>query len=111
MIQPFYTRITKNQLNLPKPLFKEIDVPLNRVQNAIYSALAAKTLAEMTEISINDKAQLRRWRQNKIIRLLQAASNPSLLTEYSEEFRIPPLSVDGLSVVSLIENYTQYEIP
>ena len=111
MIQPFYTRITKKQLNLPEPLFKPIKVPLNRVQNAIYSALEAKTLSELGEISINDKIQLRQWRQNKVIRLLQAASNPSLLTEYSEEFRIPPLSTEGLSVVRLIENYSQHEIP
>jgi SNF2 family DNA or RNA helicase len=111
MIQPFYTRITKTQLNLPAPEFKPIEVPLNRVQKAIYQALEAKTLSDLGEISIKDKIQLRQWRQNKIIRLLQAASNPSLLTEYSEEFRIPPLSVEGLSVVRLIENYTQHEIP
>jgi SNF2 family DNA or RNA helicase len=111
MIHPFYTRITKRELNLPDPLFKPIEVPLNRIQKAIYAALEAKTLADLGEISIKDKAQLRQWRQNKIIRLLQAASNPSLLTEYSEEFRIPPLSIEGLSVVRLIENYSQHEIP
>lgn len=110
IIQPFYTRITKSQLKLPKASFNEIVVPLNRVQHAIYSAIAAKTLAEIAE-SPSDRMRLREWRRNKVVRLLQAASNPSLLTEYSEEFRIPPLNVEGMPIVRLIEQYSDYEIP
>jgi SNF2 family DNA or RNA helicase len=110
IIRPFYTRITKSQLNLPQASFNEIVVPLNRVQHAIYSAIAAKTLAEIAE-SPSDRMRLREWRRNKVVRLLQAASNPSLLTEYSEEFRIPPLNVEGMPVVRLIEQYSDYEIP
>jgi SNF2 family DNA or RNA helicase len=110
IIQPFYTRITKSQLKLPQASFYEITVPLNRVQHAIYSAIAAKTLAEITD-SPSDRMRLREWRRNKVVRLLQAASNPSLLTEYSEEFRIPPLHVEGMPVVQLIQQYSNYEIP
>lgn len=109
-ILPFYTRVTKNQLNLPPISFRFFKVPLNRVQQAIYSALAAKTLAEIAD-SPKDKTRLRYWRRNKVIRLLQAASNPCLLTKYSEEFRIPPLKVEGFSVVRLIEQYSNFEIP
>jgi hypothetical protein len=34
-----------------------------------------------------------------MVRLLQAASNPTLLSRYSEEFDIPPYGVDELSLV------------
>ena len=110
VIHPFYCRITKSELKLPPPSYRNIMVPLNRVQLAIYSALAARTLAEMADAP-SDRMQLREWRRNKIVRLLQAASNPSLLTEYSEEFRIPPLQVAGLPVVRLIQYYSKFEIP
>ena len=46
-----------------------------------------------------------------MVRLLQAASNPALLTQYSTEFQVPPLSAAGLSVDQLVERYYQYETP
>ncbi len=110
MINPFYTRVTKKQLNLPEPSYQVITVPLGRVQAAIYSAIADKTLKDMAD-SPSDKNRLRDWRRSKVIRLMQAASNPCLLAEYSEEFRVPPLQAEGLSVVRLIEKYSDFEIP
>lgn len=110
IIFPFYSRVTKNQLDLPLPTFNEIIVPLNRVQKSIYSTLATKALREIVKAPL-ERLKLRNWQRAKIIRLLQAASNPSLLTEYSKDFRIPPLHIEGLSVVKLIERYSEYEIP
>jgi len=46
-----------------------------------------------------------------MVRLLQAASNPALLTQYSLEFQVPPLSAAGLSVDELIHQYHKYETP
>ena len=46
-----------------------------------------------------------------MVRLLQAASNPTLLCQYSQEFEIPPLSSDGTSLIELIEKYPKYELP
>jgi len=46
-----------------------------------------------------------------MVRLLQAASNPALLTQYSEEFQVPPMSAAGLPVDELIQRYPQYEVP
>ncbi len=110
LVDPFFCRITKKELDLPAPEFKPIIVPLRPIQNALYQRLAVQTLAEINDAPA-DKSKLREWRRAKMIRLLQAASNPALLAEYSEEFRIPPLSTGGLPVVSLIENYTDHEMP
>lgn len=109
-IDPFYTRIKKNDLGLTEPAVERKLVPLNRYQQIIYDAIAAKTLEEID--SLEERQKLQPWRKrNKIIRLLQAASNPSLLAEHSKEFEVPPLSGEGLPISHLIDNYTKYEIP
>lgn len=46
-----------------------------------------------------------------MIRLLQASSNPTLLTLYSEEFRMPPIESTGESIIDLIERYPEFEVP
>ena len=108
-IRPFYTRITKDSLGLEPARPQKIIVPLRKYQRKIYDTLALLTLQEIE--SSDERTRLRMWRRNKIIRLLQAASNPSLLSEFSSEFTIPPLSGEGLPVSALIEKYSKYEIP
>lgn len=110
MIKPFYYRVTKSDLGLPPPRFDVIKVPLGQVQKRIYEAIAAKTLVELNSAP-TERERLRQWRKNKIIRLLQVASNPTLLTKFSDEFRIPPLNAENLETSSLIQNYPDYEIP
>ena len=109
VIKPFYTRITKDDLGLEPPRQKKIIVPLSKYQRKIYDALEMLTLQEIK--NLDERAKLRIWRRNKMIRLLQAASNPSLLNEFSSEFEIPPLSGEGLPVSVLIEKYSKFEIP
>ena len=46
-----------------------------------------------------------------MVRLLQAASNPTLLYQYSQEFDIPPIASDGTSLIDLIEKYPKFEVP
>lgn len=109
-LNPFYWRIHKHDLGLPKPKFHRIKLQMNRYQKAIYDALAAKVLSEIVKMP-EERAALRIWRKARLVRLLQAASNPTLLTEYSEEFRIPPLNGSDLSVDQLIKHYSDYETP
>jgi SNF2 family DNA or RNA helicase len=107
---PYYWRIRKHDLRLPKPTFKRIRLRLRPYQLAIYRVLAAKVLSEVVRAP-TERAKLRAWRTARMVRLLQAASNPALLTQYSTEFQVPPLSAAGLSVDELIQHYPQYEIP
>lgn len=107
---PFYWRIRKHDLKLPKPKCRRISLPLRPYQLAIYRVLAAKVLSEVVRAP-TERAKLRVWRTARMVRLLQAASNPALLTQYSEEFRVPPLSAAGLPVDELIQHYPQYETP
>lgn len=109
-LQPFYWRIHKSQLKLRAPKYHWMEIKMRPYQKAIYDALAAKVLAEVVRIP-EERSLLRRWRRARIIRLLQTASNPALLTESSEEFEIPPMDATGLSVSQLIENYPKLEVP
>jgi SNF2 family DNA or RNA helicase len=107
---PFYWRIRKSNLHLPKPRFRRIRLKLRPYQRAIYTVLAAKVLSEVVKAP-TERANLRLWRTARMVRLLQAASNPALLTKYSTEFQVPPLSAAGLPVDELIHNYHTYETP
>lgn len=109
-IRPFFVRTTKSELDLPLPKFEMIECSLKPYQKGIYRALSVRFLREIN-IQPADRQVLRQWRKAKMVRLIQAASNPALLAQYSEEFNIPSLSGEGASVIQLIEEYPRYEIP
>ncbi|HEV2329966.1 MAG TPA: DEAD/DEAH box helicase [Verrucomicrobiae bacterium] len=107
---PLFWRIKKRDLGLPRPKVAKLKVKFGPIQAAIYDALAFKTLRDIKSVPA-DAARLKMWRRAKMIRLLQAASNPSLLAQYSDQFRLPPLSSSGLSIGKLIDHYPEYEVP
>jgi SNF2 family DNA or RNA helicase len=107
---PLYARIRKSELGLPTPRFHPISLEMKPYQRAIYDVLAAKVLAESVKAP-TDRIKLRMWRKARMVRLLQVASNPALLTKYSKEFEVPPLESAGLPITDIIERYPQYETP
>jgi len=109
-IRPFFHRVKKTDLNLPEPIFNKTEYLLKPIQLQIYHALSVRLLSELN-LQTNDRQKLKQWRKAKMIRLLQAASNPTLLSRYSEEFEIPPLTTDGTSLIELIEKYARFEVP
>ena len=109
-VWPLFWRIKKKDLSLPRPKITTIRVHGGEAQTAIYRALAAKILREVAKAPV-EIDRLRQWRRARIIRLLQAASNPTLLAKYSEEFKLPPLAASGLNVSELIDRYPDFEVP
>ena len=118
MLNALFCRIKKSDLNLPTPEFIREDVPLEPVQKRIYDSIAAKTLKELGEMSMRDQSRLQKFRMAKMIRLLQAASNPGLLTPssptldtseemFGEAFGVPhsPLPSVDRSVMDEIDHY------
>ena len=83
------TRISKEDLDLPPPHFEEIDVKMDELQTKIYNGVQARVIEELLEESKFERAKMsgfRGERGGKIVRLLQAASNPTLLTKNDKEF-------------------------
>jgi len=109
-IYPLFWRVKKSDLHLPDPIFHKIEIEMRVYQRRIYEAIGTKVLKEVVRAP-TERDKLRIWRKAKLIRLLQTASNPSLLSEYSSEFQIPPLDASDLAVDQIIENYSKYEIP
>lgn len=126
ILNPLFCRIKKNDLQLPEPKWHRTKIPLNKKQQSIYDAIAAKTLKEIDSMNIRDQGQLQKFRMAKMVRLLQTASNPSLLLEKSSEFGIDKetfseefgfaCEINNLpdidsTLVEQIKNYSDYEIP
>ena len=126
ILDSLFCRIKKNDLKLPKPEWIHHEVQLNTRQQEIYDVIAAKTLKEIDETNIQEQAKLQKFRIARMVRLLQTASNPSLLyemssefdvnsTTFSEEFGLPAekIKLPGIenSINEKITNYSKFEIP
>ena len=124
-LDPLFTRITKSELKLSSDNIRYSNsfVDLSPIQSEIYNAIAAKTLEEIS--SMRDRARLQTFRTAKMVRMLQVASNPTLIHEKSdefdvtrEEFGIPPQKISLSSIKNWdsdiyekIVTYSTKEIP
>jgi len=78
-IQPIYTRTTKKDLEIPDLKIQPIHIPMSPTQNKLYTLLKSEE-SRMIEKFL--KAKQRRHLRNigkSMMKLLQLASNPSLL--------------------------------
>jgi|TARA_B100001964_G_C14258006_1_gene613528 hypothetical protein len=80
----FWARTTKNELNLPVPNIKLVNVEMSGPQIALYSSVLnplLRSLKEDASISYSNFRNIRR----SIIRLIQISSNPVIVTRRQEE--------------------------
>lgn len=128
-LDSLFCRIKKSDLDLPKPKWNIIEIELSKNQRLIYDAIAAKTLKELDDIdrlNLHDQSRLQKLRLAKMMRLLQTASNPTLLGEMSSTFNVDndlfaeqfgiakaaiDLSMPDRSIMDYVEKYTGFEIP
>lgn len=109
-LSPFYTRVRKDELGLPPREIARIPVKMGPIQQRIYDVLCHRILPQ-TLAKSEERALVRDLRKALVVRLIQAASNPTLLGEYSTEFHIPPLVAAGVDLDQLVRKYSQYEAP
>jgi len=81
-LSPLFHRTTKATLGLPAmeqtyPVVSAESLP--KSQRLMIRLIERRTLHENDYLSIRDQAHVRRWRAARLIRLLQAVSNPLLL--------------------------------
>ncbi len=85
----FFHRTTQSELALPQPETRFHRIPHERIppeQVRIVRLFEARILAEAQQQlpKMHDRELLAKWRKARIIRLLQAASNPGLLMSRGE---------------------------
>lgn len=108
---PFFIRTTKKELGLPSvkrniaPVKKE-DIPIE--QRKIIELLELKTLVEARKfrLSNTDVNILRKWRTARIIRLLQAVSNPALLLVRLDSYKVENEDIDTSDLVDYVEVFS-----
>ena len=108
-LDPFFTRVSKSTLNLPAPKISKIRVPMGHIQRRIYSTIAGHIRDNDANYRSN-AVTMRRWRKNSIVYLLEAATDPSLLTS-STQFSDDLISGEYLSIQEQLDHYHEFEIP
>jgi len=106
-LQPFFTRIRKKDLNLPEIRTNIVPVEMSIDQETIYRFIEEATIPALVEPNDTVKATLGRA---KLIRLRQAATNPSLLLKPLEEegfttLGLSDISIADANILSLIKGF------
>jgi len=109
-INGFFVRTTKNELGLKDPTIKYTFLKMGTIQADLYSLFKSET-ARL--ISGMDKANIQNFRRigKSVVKLLQAATNPMLLTlhdEYDDEPIPVPINQEYWE---LLADFRKYEKP
>lgn len=111
----YFVRTTKAKLGLPPTIFFPVRQPMGPIQSAIYEALVGRYRGTF---SLNSQSRRELDRFGRIVMyLLEAATNPMLLTAGSDgaddvEFLHPALELRGDEpLMQLLATYNQHETP
>jgi SNF2 family DNA or RNA helicase len=115
-LMPYYRRIKKKDLGLPTPNFNILRVNAKPLQRKIYNTIA-RGILRYPGFGTTERSYIRMIRKARLVRLMQAASNPELIASKSDEFHIPSLGkdanvkkIDNL-IAKFLENYSKHEVP
>lgn len=114
-IRRYFVRTPKTELDLPGTAFEVVREQMPPIQSAIYNALIGQY---RSSFALSDRGRHEMQRLGRIIMyLLEAATNPLLLTAGSDEgddpaFLHPPLELQGGEpLADLLANYGNFEKP
>lgn len=108
-LKPFFIRIKRSDLNLPPKIeHPPIRVSMDESQQRIYELLETKVMKDLRKD--NECSILEDFQRAKLIRLMQASSNPRLLLKPLEKQELDieeykeGVTMDG-ELLELLENY------
>jgi hypothetical protein len=114
-IRRYFVRTAKAELDLPPTRFEVVREPMPPIQSAIYDALIGQY---RSTFALPDRGRHQMQRLGRILMyLLEAATNPMLLTAGSDEgddpaFLHPPLKLHGDEpLADLLTRYSSFEHP
>jgi SNF2 family DNA or RNA helicase len=111
VLDPLYVRTTKTQLELPDLHVSGVGVTLGPLQRELYEVLRSEAARAASGMSIGDQRFFRTLGQH-VMRLLQAAVNPMLLTrrEIADWTGLEPVP-EGTRAWELLRELARYERP
>ena len=112
-LKPFYTRITKKELNLSKPIFnKPISLKMNPIEQKIYDAIITNIKYYPLDKYENNIDLVKKMRRARTIRLRQCCSYvQNLNTAIPEEVDSSDNLINNDDIKSLITHYDKNEKP
>ena len=109
-LSPLFVRTTKGELGLSTPIRHYIKIRMGPIQTEIYELLKSEAYRKMKGLS-REQHQFLRTLGSMSVRLMQAATNPMLLSSEDEYFNdILDVSANS-SLWSTIFQYSKYERP
>lgn len=110
-VRPLYVRTTKDMLDLPAIAVQPVGVPLGPLQRELYDVLRSEAARVAAGMGPRDRRFFRLLGRH-VIRLIQAASNPMLLTQGE---LVDPVSraapPQGVRAWELLREFARYESP
>lgn len=118
-ISPFFIRIKKSDLGIPDPVVHPpIGVEMGEHQRKIYDFVEHKYVEEMIKDGDTHSSDFKALlNQARLIRLIQAASNPAMLQMPLQDYIDEAEGLEGVleindeDVLKSISDYDKYEIP
>nr|AIF20843.1 SNF2-related protein [uncultured marine thaumarchaeote KM3_95_D02] len=108
-LSPFFTRISKQALQLPEQTFNPpIVLEMNPIQQRIYDVLA-DNIRRNDPGYRQDVVLLNEWRRRAIVFLIEAATDPSLLPTTNQFTENNSYKTDGVALDELLQNYEELE--
>jgi SNF2 family DNA or RNA helicase len=95
-ISPIYVRTTKEELDLPRPIYHVTPVPMSPAQKRLYDLMRDEELRQIELLRARDRNKLRSMGRS-VQKLLQVASNPSLLanSDFSHHELLKDVLLEG----------------
>jgi SNF2 family DNA or RNA helicase len=116
-IKPYFMRIKKSHLKIPKPVnHAPIIVNMGDVQSEIYTFIEKSYMDFFQKTGKNSLSFQSSLAQARLIRMMQASTNPALLLKpleeyYSEQGMLNNVFLDDTEIINKIVNYSSLEIP
>lgn len=114
-VRRYFVRTPKTALELPETKFEVVREPMRPIQSAIYQALVGEYRSSFV---LPDRGRYEMQRLGRIVMyLLEAATNPMLLTAGSDSgddpaFLHPPIELHGGEpLADLLARYGSFELP
>ena len=107
-IKPFFTNIKKDDLGLPVPQFTHLKIQMSDLQQKIYEQIESRFVKSIKELKSQNKLTKKLFKQANLIRLRQAASNPSqLLKPLADELFKDDDFMEDAQMIQTIQNVSE----